>query len=306
MKLFYSYGQEVQPVLSGSFSSSIQLEVDRKSSYLGAPKDISNVTPRAVSRDLGGMGIRSTVTHLEQGNYEAKPASLIALNTYFLFDSTSGKSRFAKAEIRIVFKLHGDGGNVKSQAPQSLPIPKVIRFCPVLIQGRPTRVAIHNSVDAKVEASLAPAVASIAGVGLSKGYSLSEKFDKDFQTTIKGKPWSVCDDDIGDEVDNAVIWQVMENASIGGGIPDELNLAVLVQHDGRPLQATVEIKVWTKAGVRLFGWPWPRPNPLTFRPSVSLGKRLGLTTFENLENWHWAQLAPYEGSLNVCFNTMES
>ena len=291
--------KDAQTAVPDSFSSTVKLQVDGKSGHLGAPKEITSTTPRAALRDFADLGIRGTITHLEHGTYDSQPAALIALKSLFLFDSTSGTGRFTKAEIRVAFDALKDPTKTKEQKKASSPSPKVMRFCPVLIQGRSTRVAISNSVEAKIDASLTPAVASIAGVGLSGGYSVTHHFDRDYEMMIKGIPWSIADHDSDNEVDNAVIWKITENAAIGKGIPDEFNFAILVQHNGGPFQATVEIKVWTKAGVRLFGWPWPKPDPLNFRPSASLGRQLGLRTFDELEDDHWERLAPYEGSLHV-------
>ena len=279
------------------FSSTVQLRVDGKSGHLGTPKEITSSTPRAASRDFADLGIRGTVTHLEHGIYESKPAALMALKSLFLFD-TSASSRFTKAEIRIAFDALQDPKTKEGKVLSST-TPTVIRFCPVLLQGRSTHVAVSNIVEAKVDASLAPTIASLAGLGVSGGYSVTERFDKDYEMTIKGIPWSISDHGSDDEVDNAVIWKITENAAAGKGIPDEFNFALLVQHGGGPFQVTVEIKVWTKAGVRLFGWPWPKPDPLIFRPSASLGKPCGLMTFDDLEDKHWEALAPYEGPLYV-------
>ena len=288
---------------SDAFSSTIQLQIDTKSAHLGASKNITSTTPRATSRDFADLGIRGTITHLEHGSYGGKPSSLITIRCHFLFDSTSERNRFARAEIRTVCNTLGHENTSKVQkekASSTLP-PRVVRFCPVLLQGQSTRKSISNTVEARIEASLAPAIASLAGAGVSGGYSVTEKFDKDFEMMVKGIPWSVSDDGGDNEVDNAVIWKITENTAIGKGIPDELNFALLIQHDGSPFQATLEIKVWTKGGLRLFGWPWPKPNPLIFRPSAFVGTPLGLATFDELEDGHWKALAPHEGPLQVCF-----
>ena len=284
---------------SDAFSSKVPLLVDSKSNYLGPAKEISNTAPRAESRNLGDLGIRATITHLEHGTYNSKPAALIALKSRFLFDSTSGSSRFTKAEIRVAFEALRESKEARGQVKTSSSTPTVVRFCPVLIQGRPTRVTVSNTVEAKIDASLAPAVASLAGVGVSGGYAVTEQFDKEYEMMIKGMPWSISDGDASDEVDNAVIWKITENAAVGKGIPDEFNFAILIQHSGGPFQATIETKVWTKAGVRLFGWPWPKPSPLIFKPGISLGNSLALRAFDDLEDTHWEKLATYEGSCQV-------
>ena len=289
---------------SNAFSSEISLQVDSKSKFLGPAKEISGAAPRAESRSLGDLGLRTTITHVEHGRYHSMPAALIALKSRFLFDSTSASSRFTRAEIRMAFDAPQESKETRKEEKASLPSPSVACFCPVLIRGKPTRVAVSNTSEAKIEASLAPAAAAIVGVGVSGGYSVTERFEKDHEMTIKGMPWSIPNSDSSDdEVDNAVIWEIVENSAEGKGIPDEFNFAILVQHDGGPIQAVVETKVRTKAGIRLFGWPWPKPSPLIFKPGISLGSPLG-STFDDLRDSHWQTLAPYEGSFHVCLSDL--
>ena len=158
--------------LSDAFSSEVPLQVDSEPNYLGPTKakEISSATPRVDSRDLGDMGIRVTVTHLEHGRYDSKPAALIAFKSRFLFDSIGGSSRFTKAEIRVVFDVPREGKRAREAAESSSLSPSVVRFCPALIQGQPTRVTVSNTLKARIDASLGPAEASVAGVGASGGY----------------------------------------------------------------------------------------------------------------------------------------
>ena len=44
------------------------------------------------------------IFHLEYGTCSVELASLIAVKCHFLLGSASGSSRFAKAEIRVVFE----------------------------------------------------------------------------------------------------------------------------------------------------------------------------------------------------------
>ena len=154
---------------------------------------------------------------------------------------------------------------------------------------------MSKTVEARINASLAPIAASAVGVGVSGEYSVTERFDKDYEMMIEGKTWSTS----SNESDNMVEWTITENAAVGKGIVDEFDFAILVQHTGGPLQATVETTVWTKFGIPLFGKPWPRASPLILRPSVSLGRPLGLTTFDDLRDTHWGMLATYNGPFLV-------
>ena len=269
---------------SEEVSSEIELQVDRKSGHLGPPKEITSTSSNATHRGLSIVrcGARSKVTHLQHGICGGKPASLICFRLFFRFDSSS--SRFTKTEVKVSFERQ------ESQEPASGPseLPLVAKFAPVHVRGRVTEAAISQKMSTSLDASIAPTAASIFGIGPSIGYERVRDFKKEYSMEIKGIPWPSGDED----VENMVIWKVAENARQADGIPNELNVAVVVQHDGKPFHGVVEILTWTKSGVKLFGWPWPKPNPLVFRPTVSIGPPIDVATFDDLTDEQLYGLVP--------------
>lgn len=275
---------------TSNFSSTVDLQVDTKSGHLGTRKEIGPDSSHANQRNLGRRGVRGNVVHLEHGIYADRPASLISMKFFFLHDGAQSSGRFNKAEIRVSFDKILD----EDIAPATASVPAVKHFSPSLIQGRSTQALISERASVSLDASVAPAVASVASLGASAGYASTHTFDREYQVRITGIPW--CSSSHNKEVENTVIWKLTENAKQAEGIPLELNVALLVQHDGFPFQGTVEIKAWTKSNMRLFGWPWPKPNPLIFKPTVSLGLPAGLASYDELKDEHWKRLAPFVGT----------
>ena len=276
-----------------NFSSTVELQVDSKAGHLGTRKEIGPNATHANQREFGRRGVRGNIVHLEHGVYAGRPASLIGIKFFFLHDGAESSGRFTKAEIKVAFDKILD----EDIAPVSASVPAVKLFCPVLIQGRPTQALISEKASVSLDASVAPAVASIAGLGASAGYSSTHTFEREYQVKIKGIPW--CSSSHNKEVENMVVWNIIENAKQAEGIPSDLNVALLVQHDGFPFQGTVEIKATTKSNLRLFGWPWPKPNPLIFKPTVSLGVPVDLASYDELKDEHWERLAPFVGLFHV-------
>jgi hypothetical protein len=274
---------------NSEFSSTVELQLESRSGQLGKlPKEFSD-RASAVLREMAGgkWGVKGIITHIEHGKYDGKPATLIAFRTNFRFDPGS---RFTKAEVRISFNSHEAG----TDSANGLNIPVVKNFSPVLVQGRGIEAEITKERSATVDVSLAPAIASIAGVGVSGSYGRADKYSKVYQMRITAIPW--CDKT---EVENSVIWKIAENGKQAEGIPNELNTAIVIQHDGGIFQAVIEIKAWTGLGTKLFGWPWPKPHPLIIRPLTSLGPKLGLNSFDELVDEQWGKLAPFYGIADV-------
>jgi hypothetical protein len=91
-----------------------------------------------------------------------------------------------------------------------------------------------------------------------------------------------------------VEWTLRENELQGEGVPNDFKVAILVQHAGVPFQSTVKVKATTRSNLALFGRPWPKPDPLIFSPTVSLGLPLGLQNFDDLKDGNWKDLTGFD------------
>jgi hypothetical protein len=263
------------------FTSEIELQIDSNAGHLGSPREITEASAHATHREIGGWGTNGKVTHLEHGTYGGAPASLICFKFNYLFKD--GGRRFSSSEIRVTFSKTED--DTQSNAGIT---PVVISLTPKLIRGQTIQAAISHEVS--MGASF-PSTQSLVGAGVSAGYKRVEAFSKDYSLQIKGFPWSSGKE--GQEIENIAIWKVTENPKQGEGIPNELSLGVIVRHGGGTFHGTVEIKVKTWSNISLFGWPWPKPNPLVFRPSVSLGVATGVKDFAELTGEDWTKLVPF-------------
>ncbi|EXJ86690.1 hypothetical protein A1O3_03643 [Capronia epimyces CBS 606.96] len=292
---------EMQPAADDGLvfaSSSVELEVDNEALYLGTnkphdptregkqrPKELTATTARAISNTFGGARVSGDVTYLQHGTYDTKPATLLGFNFRFKFEPGSA-SRFTRAEIWVTFDSHGE--NVTAGTP---PKPAVKHYAPALICGPVSLGQVAKSV-AVLPSISAPTLPVQTGIGVTMTKSTTAA--REFQMKVIGEPST--DDDEAEEEDT-IGWWITENAAQDDGIPRELKSAVLVQHkdSGEAFQATVHVKVRTRMGLSLFGWPWSKRTPLVISNKERFGKAAITTTFDDLEDKDWLQLTEFPG-----------
>lgn len=268
-------------------SSTVELEVDNEALHLGVkPKELTETSARAVSNNVGRSGVRGDVIHLQHGTYKGKPATLLAFKFQFQFEQNS-TNRFSRAEIRVAFDSKTD--------PDARPA--VRHYAPALICGPSSKGQVTKSIS--VTPTITTPTAPVQ-VGIEVPMSRSTTVARDFQLKIIGEPWA-SDEDAED--DDMVIWRVDENYAQADGIPRDMRTAVLVQHTGDVFQATVHIKVRTRIGMSLFGWPWSKPTPLVVSNKSSFGDGILPGDFSALEESHWLQLTEFPGLIGVSLET---
>jgi hypothetical protein len=269
-------------------SSAVELEVDHEALHLGTiPKQLTATTARAASNNFGRANVTADVIHLQHSTLGGKPATLVAFNFQFRFDQR-GTNRFSRAEIRLAFNSHGTN-------PGTTPKPAVKHFGPALICG-PTTIG-ETTKSAGVSPSInTPALGVQAGVQAS--IEKSTTVAREFQMKIIGAPYAT---DRRAEDDDMMIWRISENPGDPNGIPGDFKAAALVQHkgSGEVFQATVQIKVRTRMGMSLFGWPWSKPTPLVISDKESFGSPM-TTPFDSLKESDWAQMTEFPGLVSVC------
>jgi hypothetical protein len=264
-----------------------RLTVDNEALYLGTklPKELTATTARAISNNFGGAGVGGDVTYLQHGTYDTKPATLPGFKFNFQFEPGSAY-QFSRAEIRVTFDSHG----VNTRTPSK---PAVKHFAPALICGLVSLGQVAKSVEVSPSIST-PTLLVQAGIGLTM--TKSTTVAREFQMKIIGEP-STNDEEAED--DDTAIWWITENAAEADGIPRSLETAVLVQYSGDVFQATVHVKVHTRMGASLFGWPWSKRIPLAISNKARFGKPAITTTFDDLEEKDWAQLTEFPGLVKV-------
>ncbi|KAF2104436.1 hypothetical protein NA57DRAFT_70641 [Rhizodiscina lignyota] len=221
-------------------------------------------------------GIIGTIRSVSYGTWNGRQACLLAMRYFFRFNENS---RFKSTEIVITFDRSSKKAGGRA--------PVVRNFSPRKVYGIKSTEDKQWHYDIGIEAAIPSGPVSVTPTGSVGGES---SFSRAHHLEIIGKPWSS-----KDQLDfNQVIWTAHETKTQKHGIPDELNLAIVVEHDG-DFQAFVEAEGKTALNITLRAWPWDRKSPLLFSPKTPLGKAPLKMEFDKLSAEDWRKLAPYVG-----------
>ncbi len=89
------------------------------------------------------------------------------------------------------------------------------------------------------------------------------------------------------------IGDIKENKRTKDGIPDRINVGVVVEREGSFI-ATVEVEVTTPFMNGAFSYPWTKNSPASFVPGVVMGQQPRTRKFEQLTLDEWRALIPHE------------
>ncbi|KAG0647998.1 Ankyrin repeat-rich membrane-spanning [Hyphodiscus hymeniophilus] len=241
----------------------------------------SNRTIKTTHLDIAPLiskaGVRGVVSTVAHGSFHSQPASLLVFS--FALRSGDHGFRFENAHVKITFSKH-------PSAPASQLSPVVLKFAPRKIFGLPTVEGRKNRIGGEISLQI-PAGAVTVGPTVS-GERESE-YEKEHRYGCIGNYWSskhAADWDV-------VYWDVKENKRTKHGIPDRLNVAVVVEREG-VFTASVEVSVDTPIANGIFAFPWSKTSPVTFSPEVVTGKQPRTAKFDELTNSDWRSMIPYE------------
>lgn len=101
-------------------------------------------------------------------------------------------------------------------------------------------------------------------------------------------------------------WDIKENKRSKEGIPDRLNIGVVVsrpEEEGKgAFSATVDVVVDTPVWSGGLSSPWEKRRPAVFVPGVEVGEwREKSRRFEELSERDWRELVPFEGEWENVF-----
>jgi hypothetical protein len=216
------------------------------------------------------------VTNVSHGTYNSAPASLIIFT--FSFRGGEHGFRFKKANVKITFSKHP---TAKESAT-----PCVVKFAPRKIYGLPTRESKRNKIGGELAFEV-----PVGGftIGPKLGVEKESEFETEHRFMTVGNFWSSSMESQWD----VVYWDMRENRRTKKGIPDRLNVAVVVERDG-PFVASVEVTVDTPVANGAFSHPWTKNNPAAFMPGVIMGAQPRTDRFDKLTEEEWKALIPFE------------
>jgi len=236
----------------------------------------AQVTYIDIAPPISRSGVRGQVTSVAHGTHHSQAATLIV----FSFSLRSGGHgfRFKNANFRITFAKHPSAARAERH-------PSILKFAPRKIYGLPTVEGRRNKIGGEISLGV-PAGALTVGPKLS-GERASE-YEREHRYQCVGNYWSTKHSAHWD----MVYWDVRENRRTKHGIPDRLNVAVMVEREGK-FTANVEVEVDTPIANGVFAFPWSRNSPVAFSPDVVMGQQPKTTKFEDLMDSDWKTMIPY-------------
>ncbi|RSL55562.1 hypothetical protein CEP54_009330 [Fusarium duplospermum] len=306
------------------FSSTVDLEVDPSSLTLGGspprpPRHIDETSPRMAMNQFGRWRVSVDVITLTHGTYgvRAESATLVVLRVRLNGDS-QGASRLSMAKIKLQIRpaatdnsarheeqatepesVRNNNTDLTSEAGSSDAVPTFKSWAPVrkIFDVEAVSSEVTQGVNAGL--SLASIIGAVFNLGMQR--SVTQVFEREVGSEIRGEPkTSNAAKKAGLDIDDTVTWDVLETPITKAGVPLELRLGAVVaggRRRGGPLfHATLTAKVETGWGLKLFGKPWSKPQPLVIRDDVSFvdqsaaGLELRGRNYETLEADEWSVL----------------
>jgi hypothetical protein len=246
-------------------------------SYIEASSRTIKTTHIDIAPLISNAGVRGLITNVAHGTFHSQPASLIVFS--FSFRSGDHGFRFQSANIKITFLKH-------PSAPTTELSPAILKFAPRKIFGLPTVEGKKSRIGGEISLQV-PAGPLTVGPTI-KGERESE-YAKEHRYKCVGNYWS---SKHGTDWD-VVYWDVEENKKTKHGIPDRLNVAVIVEREGT-FTASVEVTVDTPIANGLFALPWSKNSPAAFVTGVVMGPQPKTMKFDELTDTDWRLMIPYE------------
>ncbi|KAH7354835.1 hypothetical protein BKA65DRAFT_497118 [Rhexocercosporidium sp. MPI-PUGE-AT-0058] len=246
-------------------------------SYVEPSNRMLKVYHQDIAPFLSSAGVIGMVTNVSHGTFHNRPSTLVI----FSFSLRSGEHgfRFKNANVKITLSKH-------SSASLSDASPAVIKFAPRKIFGLPTVEGRKNTVGGELTLQV-PAGPVTVGPGI-KGERETE-YEKLYRFETIGNFWS---SKMGTDWD-IVYWDMRENKRTKEGIPDRLNVAVLVEASG-PFVASVEVVVDTPFANGFLSSPWRKSDPAVFSPGIIMGSQPRTTKFDELTREEWRAMIPHD------------
>jgi hypothetical protein len=247
-------------------------------SYIEPSSHMLQIVRQEMAPFLSSAGVIGMVTSVSHGTFHSRPASLIV----FSFSLRSGEHafRFRNANIKINFSKH-------SSATSSEASPAVTKFAPRKIYGLPTVEGRKDTIGGELTLQV-PAGPLTVGPTIKR--ERETDYEKQYRFKTVGNFWS---SKMGNDWD-IVYWDMRENKRTKEGIPDRLNVAVVVEAAG-PFVASVEVAVDTPFANGFWSSPWKKSNPAVFLRGVTMGEQPRTSKLDELTQEEWKALIPYEG-----------
>ncbi|KAL2065847.1 hypothetical protein VTL71DRAFT_3517 [Oculimacula yallundae] len=252
----------------------IRLQSPTNYSESNTATEIHSINLLENERPVPSFGVRAQVTKVSHGTFFSSPATLIVFS--FNLHCEDKNVRFKKANFKITFSKHSTAASTDLE-------PEVVKLAPRKIFG-------HQSIQGgKIKRIVEELTCWVPRSTHLKWSTLNEEREAEYGTSnrdsIVGNFWS---SDPGARWDIAY-WDVREDKRTKDGIPNKLDVAVIVGVSG-PFLAVVEVLVDTPIASGILACPWKKDSPALFVPGVQMGKQPRTNKFDELTTEEWKAL----------------
>ncbi|KAF7914612.1 uncharacterized protein EAF01_001018 [Botrytis porri] len=241
---------------------------------------------------LSDAGVRGSVSTVCHGTFHSQPATLILFT--FIFRSGDHGFRFKNASVKIDFSSLSSSfssssspktnPNSKTQNKESSWTPTITVLAPRKIYGLPSTSHQTRTFTGEISLQIPLGPTSLGpstSLSHSSSYSLSHRY------SLTGNIWSQAHSSSWD----SVYWDLREDKLTKGGIPDRVDVGVVVCREGAGVKGEVRVEVDTPVMRGVWGWPWGKGRPVRFVEGVETGgERVRTRRFEELGVGDWREL----------------
>lgn len=231
-------------------------------------------------QEFFGSGVIATITRVCYGTFKDRRACIIAF--HFSFHWSRDAHLFKRVEAEISFEPYPRG--LKSVMENAKP-PVVRNLSRRRIHGIPNTNGRKWFCKVEQQCAVPSVTPDVVSAEPATG---RRAFDEAHRVEVVGKQWS----DTRRRDFHKACWIVKEIGQPSFGIPDELDVAVLVEHQGG-FQAEVKISADVPFYRRLRWFPWPDDDPIIFASQCSgalIGEELRTSQFETLLDADWSSV----------------
>jgi hypothetical protein len=271
-------GPDIESSLRSCRPRAVDFKEILQSGELGRQRNIGEETRTKITQqEFSGSGMIASITRVCYGTFNGRKASIIVFRFLFHWSSDGYQLRCLDAEITFEPRSKRARAGVENTR-----LPVVRNLSPRKAYGIPNaggRKWLYR-VEQQTDVRTSSTVNSVTGnVG-------QKAFEEAHRLEIVGKRWS----DTRRREPHKACWTIKEIGRQSFGVPDEINVAVLVECED-DFQADVRITLDVPLYRRLLrGFPWPADDPILFAPKRTeslIGEPLQTTQFETLSDADW-------------------
>lgn len=270
---------DIESSLRSYRSRAVDFKEVLESGELGRQRNVGDETrTKIIQQEFSGSGMIASITRVCYGTFNKRKAGIIVFQ--FLFHWSSDGYQVRCLDVEITFEPRSK--RARRAGVDNTLLPVVLNLSPRKAYGIPNSggrkwlYSVEQQTNDRPSSTVKSATCNVG----------QKAFEEAHRLEIVGTPWS----DSRRREPHKACWTIKEIGRQIFGLPDEINVAVLVECED-DFQADVRLTLDLPLYRRLLrGFPWPADDPILFTPKWNetlIGKPLRTTQFETLSDADW-------------------